>query len=137
MTSLENLFNPKPEPPEKILVIHCSYMGRADDEKILYRYQGHSSHYEGGGVEHRIYLNTYPIFRETEKTYFIYDYDKVRRVLKDARKRFAYPTKELAWNSFKHRLSWRISRLTSQLDDARSIKEEYKKIGQTFLDYEA
>lgn len=50
------------------------------------------------------------------------DYATRHRVLKDARKRFAYPTKDLAWNSYRIRNRWRVARLEADLHHAQSCQ---------------
>ena len=52
----------------------------------------------------------------------IADWVTRHRVLKDARRRFAYPTKALAWNSYRIRNRWRVARLEADLDHARSCQ---------------
>lgn len=47
---------------------------------------------------------------------------KYRRwVSKDAEKRYCYPTKELAWNSYKIRKRWQVRRLKGQLERAECV----------------
>ena len=46
------------------------------------------------------YLCAIPVKRETDKCVVLDEYGHEKFVLKNARKRFAYPTKELALNSY-------------------------------------
>ncbi|MDK4729371.1 hypothetical protein [Rhizobium phaseoli] len=46
------------------------------------------------------YLSKIPVKRETPKCVVLDEYGVERYVLKDARKRYAYPTKELALDSY-------------------------------------
>lgn len=69
----------------------------------------------------RIYLQTYILDRETEKGYWIISkYGGSRRwVSKTAKKRFAYPTKELAKQSFEARKKRQVEILTARLKNAQ------------------
>lgn len=45
-----------------------------------------------------------------------------KRVRKNARRRWAYPTKALALNSYRHRKDWQISRTQRALDRAHACR---------------
>lgn len=55
-------------------------------------------------------------------------FNEKKFVLKDARKRYAYPTKELAWESFKLRREWRIIHLKNQLEYSENVWAKIKDI---------
>lgn len=71
----------------------------------LYRYHVRNEvQYEDGSVDSaKIILREFQIIEETDKTWKIRADGQDKRVLKDARRRFAYPTTELAMNSLKMR----------------------------------
>jgi len=72
----------------------------------------------------------YKVVKETQCGYWIvpckYAYDKPKFVLKVARKRYAYPTKELALESYIKRKKHQIAILESQLYLARASLEQAK-----------
>jgi hypothetical protein len=70
-------------------------------------------------IETHILLAKCPVMRETDKTVVINYFGQEKRVLKDARKRFAYPTIELALQSYRARKNFHVSRLEFQLETAR------------------
>ncbi|QIG73236.1 hypothetical protein EVC02_015 [Rhizobium phage RHph_N17] len=69
-----------------------------------------------------IYLREFCVIAETDKTVLLEMpyYREPKRVLKDARKRFAYPNKHLAFDSFCHRKNWQIRHLEYQLENAKA-----------------
>ena len=74
---------------------------------VFYRYENPGD---------RIHLYEYPFLKETPKGYWIgVFFEGEKWVSKTARKRFAYPTKELALESFKARKNRQILLLTTQL----------------------
>lgn len=77
--------------------------------EIWYRYDGYAT--ETGSP----YLGKYPVVKTTAKGVWIDVWGKHRFVLLDARKRWAYPTKELALNSF-------LIRRTKQVQLARHLE---------------
>lgn len=77
----------------------------------LYRYDFARSEYS------YIYLSTFFVHRETPKGYFIYASsrkDGGKFILASGHKRYAYPTIELAWNSFQIRTHHRLQHLASE-----------------------
>ena len=50
------------------------------------------------------------------------DWAERKRVLKSARRRFAYPTKALALNSYRHRKDWQISHAARTLARAEACR---------------
>ena len=87
-------------------------------EAYYYRYEDHSSSYNL-----RTSLYRFRVVKTTLRGVWIkLSYgEKDRFILNNARKRYAYPTKELAWESFKIRKAWRVMHLESQLNYARQI----------------
>lgn len=104
---------------------------------------------EHGPVHHRYstrdeyttvstWLDTFYVIKETEKGFWIVpawaiplptfeEAKKYRRwVSKDSRKRFCYPTKEEAWESYKIRCSKRIGHLKDQLAIAEAADKLQK-----------
>ena len=100
---------------------------------IYYRYTGRhqhdSSHLEGGcKANTEIQLAEYVSVKNTpmgcwivRKQDELWSGAKRRFILTNARKKFAYPDKELAWESFLIRSHYRIQYLESQLEGARAI----------------
>lgn len=93
------------------------------EEKVLYRYDSYCYDNEYG--EMKIYLTEYRIIRETEKSYVI-DYPSYSKrptfVLKgDGGKRFAYATKEAAYNGFLARTRRRVLIAQGQLERAQRV----------------
>lgn len=64
-------------------------------EEVWYRYFDY-----GANVESPPFLEELPVLRHTERCVYLKFFDEEKRVLKNARKRFAYPTKELALDSY-------------------------------------
>jgi hypothetical protein len=87
-----------------------------------------------------IYLETYYLYKETEKGYWISPYpdwdeqefkwmgDKLRWVSKTSRKRFAYPTKEEALTSFIARKNRQIKLLKTNLEWVRTALDQARKL---------
>lgn len=67
-----------------------------------------------------IWLMQYRIIRETPKGVWLDDFTKERFVLHDARKRWAYPTTELARQSFLIRKRKQLAHLASWHDRIRA-----------------
>lgn len=85
-----------------------------DDRPVWYRFD--DSPYESGG---RPYLTELRVVRETPKCVVLDHYGYEKLVLKEARKRFAYPTVELAAESYRIRKSHQIAYLAARHDTAR------------------
>lgn len=88
----------------------------------LYRYERRSADY----FQPRISLEEFEVLSETPKGYWIniYHFFNDRKmgmkwVSKTGKKRFAYPTKEEALESFRARTSRCIKILTARLEDAK------------------
>lgn len=99
-----------------------------------YRYHSFTEQDEySPNKQHSISFGEYSVISETDKTVLLVtsryadykpdipDWVKRHRVLKVARKRFAYPTKALAFNSFRIRKEWQLRRLGYELDNVRTI----------------
>jgi hypothetical protein len=67
-----------------------------------------------------IYLDEWRVDKHTPKGVWISRYGMKKFVLNDARKRYAYPTIELAKKSFIARKQHQIARLRSQLEQAET-----------------
>jgi hypothetical protein len=74
-----------------------------------------------------IYLEEYPIIKETEQGYWI-ETPFRKWVSKTAKKRYAYPTPEEALNNFKIRTQSCLNHLQRQLDDAKLYLEAANRI---------
>lgn len=70
-------------------------------------------------VGEKPYLITIPIKRWTDKCVVLNEYGKERFVLKDARKRYAYPTEDLALNSYIIRKQRQIQHAAATHDNAK------------------
>lgn len=70
-------------------------------EEVWYRYID-----ERGTNGPLIYELKFKVISQTDKTVLIDYYGTEKRVLKNARKRFAYPTKAEAWESYGKRKEW-------------------------------
>ncbi len=88
-----------------VIRMHGSYKV-ADNVLIRWDVQGY--YYEDGGTSTSIYRTTYPIMRHTAQCDVIDNYGNDKFVLRNAHKRFAYPTDELAVQSMIARLDWRL-----------------------------
>ena len=71
-----------------------------------------------GGPAIRLFFRTFGVVRHTPKGVWLNEYGVQRFVLKDARKRYAYPTKELALESYRKRRESYIKRLKNYLHRA-------------------
>ena len=101
---------------------------------IWYRYV--DEHLSDNWEQSRIHMREYAVISETLKTVVLVEkyyaptewrpeppaWAKRHRVLKDARRRFAYPTKALALNSYRKRKHYQIARLTWQLEHATACR---------------
>lgn len=74
-----------------------------------------------GGESSSVNLRCLRVVRETPKCVVLDDWGRQRWVLKDARKRFAYPTVALARESFLKRKRHQVSYLAAQHDHARRV----------------
>lgn len=98
-----------------------------------YRYQAKVTYHECFPASVKIDLLEFDSVKETKGGYWIIktslleyynqskSFAKPIFVLKQSRKRYAYPSKEEAFNSFKIRNIFRISYLTRDLDNAEII----------------
>lgn len=93
-------------------------------EGAWYRYE------DTHGTGPQVWLRRFRVIRTTPKGVWLDDYGVQRFVLNDARKRWAYPTIELARNSFLIRKRKQIGWLQSQLDHTKAvlaaIEEKFK-----------
>lgn len=97
------------------------------DVKELYRYEAKAEYggWEGERLDGvRIVLRTLPVRRATPCGVWVWDKykHKERWVSLTGRKRYAYPDKELAMDSFKIRNRWRIGYLKRDLQHAEMAK---------------
>lgn len=80
------------------------------------------------------FLTTFDVLQETPRGYWVIEsyqamwpaeiQEKKRRwVSKDSRKRYCYPSKEQAWESFKIRCQWRVTHLERQLEVAKAAAQ--------------
>jgi hypothetical protein len=76
----------------------------------------------------RIVLRCMRVIRETAKGVWLDDWSVPRFVLKDARKRFAYPTIELARKSFLIRKRHQVGHLSRQHDHAVAILKRAEEL---------
>ena len=97
----------------------------------LYRFVAEPHYIDAGGrsVLHHVsvVLKSYLAHRETPKGYWIHA-DTERFVLKEAKKRFAYPTKEGALLNFALRTEKRVKFLTLYLEVSKMALAELKKL---------
>ncbi len=96
-------------------------VSRTDMTKLLYRYEGTHWGDEGGPVSSRLYAHTFHVVKETPKGCWIDVYGKRKFILNDAVKRYAYPTKELALQSFIARKRRQCAILRAQLKNAEGL----------------
>lgn len=101
------------------------------DKVTLYRFVVEPHYVDVGdkSVLHHvsIVLKSYLAHRETPKGYWIYA-DTERFVLKEAKKRFAYPTKEAALLNFALRTEKRVKFLRLYLAVSEMALAELKKL---------
>lgn len=83
--------------------------------EVWYRYANYPDGPDNTTV---IYLQEWPVVKHTPKGVWLGIYGQKKFVLNDARKRYAYPTIELAKKSFIARKQHQIARLRSQLKHA-------------------
>lgn len=87
-------------------------------EGAWYRYED----YPGSDwASPQITLRRLRVIRETPRCVVLDDWSRERYVLKDARKRFAYPTIELARDSFLRRKRKQVAYLSAQHDHAAAV----------------
>lgn len=113
--------------------LYCSYK-QIGEYGVLIRYEAHVFVYEGGEHVCTIYRNTYPIIRKTAKCDVIDYFGKERFVLRDAHKRFAYPTDDLAVISLEKRTRWRLSYAHNTMQRAELAKEMVSEFVKQFND---
>lgn len=87
------------------------------DREVWYRFDDPST----PGAEP--YLSEFRVVRETPKGVVLDEYGYERFVLKEARKRFAYPTKQLALQSYLIRKDRQIGILAIRHDQAKLNQE--------------
>lgn len=99
-------------------------MVEAWNDEVWYRYENHPySANDYSPSETHIVLREWPVVKHTPKGVWISIYAQKKFILNDARKRYAYPTIELAKKSFIARKQHQIARLRTQLDHAeRALK---------------
>jgi hypothetical protein len=69
-----------------------------------------------------------PVVRETPKCVVLDEYGRARYVLKDARKRYAYPTKDLALDSYIIRKQRQMQHAAASHDSAKENLETAQRI---------
>lgn len=95
-------------------------------DNLWYRYEV-SNFYDGS---FSVNLYTFNVKKHTHKGVWLqmpYP-QKDKFVLNDARKRWAYPTKELAWESFQIRAARRTQHLDNQLNFALKVYNAVKDL---------
>jgi hypothetical protein len=100
--------------------------GEQDGERYLYRITSLIRGVDFPTVQ--INYHKFKILRETPKCYVIREWagGKEKYVLKNAKKRFAYPTREEAKEGFIARKSRQIRLLNGQLDHAETAMKKVK-----------
>jgi hypothetical protein len=78
-----------------------------------------------GNGRSAVQMREYPVLRHTERGVWLENWgDSPHRfVLRDARKRFACPTREEAWESFRARKEKQLRLLTAQIAHVRRVLE--------------
>lgn len=85
------------------------------DNIVLYRYQ--DVHF---GIT-AIQLFTFRVFKETPCGFWYVRDNEEKWVSKKAKRRYCYPSKEDAWDSFKHRKRAHLRHLKNKLDGINQI----------------
>lgn len=114
-------------PISKVHETNYSYRKPIGKPKFLYRYEA-SLASSDDNISDQVYLITFNIIRQTPKCYVICKFGIDKFVLKDARKRYAYPDLKDALNSFKIRCNWRLRYAKRDLDYAERALELVKVI---------
>ena len=89
----------------KTVNLRTKPMSDTREIKFLYRYEIEYRNYDS---DTEIRLRILPVIKETEKTWFVDNYCRTKRVLKDSMNTYAYDTKEKAKEHFIHRTKKRI-----------------------------
>lgn len=114
------------KPISKLYETNYSYRKPEEADKYLYRYEAcinsEDAHYD------QVHLIEFSVIRQTPKCYVICFFGKDKFVLKEARKRFAYPNKVDALNSFKIRCNWRMRYAKRDIDRAERVLNLVKVI---------
>jgi hypothetical protein len=103
-----------------------------------YYYRMYDALYDTETEPYRIYVARFPILSQTDRTVQIKDDSgKIRRVLKTAEKRYAYPTIELAKASYiirKKRQKQHAQRTIYRVDDCLELinQDKYHETHFTF-----
>ncbi len=71
--------------------------------------------------------STFSLIKETPCGYWIDVYGAKKWVSKNGKKRYAYPTRELAWESYRKRKEKQVSILSCRLAVAKAFLAEAKK----------
>lgn len=106
--------------------IECSNRTTLDISEQLYRYDICISHTDFD--KDKISLSKFNVIRYTAACYVICNFGLDKFVLKAARKRFAYPTKEDAWKSLVIRCKWRIRYAERDLEYAKRALDLVEKM---------
>lgn len=100
-----------------------------EDEDKLFRYANYKDD---------IYLRKYQIIKRTPKGCWVKDLvckSGKRFILNDARKRFAYPTREEALESFMHRKWSQIAIIKKQMQDAKDALSWVDELKKSIVDF--
>lgn len=98
-------------------------------DKVLYRYEGEMNPHWDSLVSYKIVLKTLQILKETPKGYWIRDRHYWKKwVSKDARKRYAYPTKKEALFNFKLRKERQEKILKARLEEVSQLLHQIDKV---------
>ncbi len=100
------------------------------ENKRFYRYKTEALYREYGATVTAV-LVTYVAVKETPKGYWIKEWgkqhfewqQKAKWISKTSRRRFAYPTKKEAWNSYRNRVQRRVEHLRRHLAVAAAALE--------------
>lgn len=104
------------------------------ETKTLYRYDREYAHFDDGQLQaYKITLKEYEVYKTTPQGYRINKLHGVNGAKRDKfilsgdGKRFAYETKELAWNSFRIRTRKSVMHCKGALNRAEIFAEMLKK----------
>lgn len=93
--------------------------------QVYYRYDTSGMLYPHGGGP---LVQALRVLRTTPAGVWVDDWGKERFILSNARKRFAYPTKEEALVSFIARKTWQLKHLECQMDKVKQALEIAKNL---------
>ena len=77
-----------------------------------------------------LFIEPWTIQKQTPKGVWVERYGERHLCLHDARKKWAYPTKAEAWESFRIRTNWRIKHCRRALENALAVEAKLKSISE-------